>query len=475
MALETGHVLLLFLLVVMSYFFQEVNKQQPAPYMDEIFHIPQAQNYCSGHFNHWNKKITTLPGLYLSSQLFLKISTIFSDKGIESICDAKNLRLTNVIFIMGCATILRGILRILCRTENNGKEEKDNKKAAENDPDHQAKILITSVVLTTFPLLFFFTFLYYTDVGSTFFVLFSYYFTLTNAHMLSAFTGVLAVFFRQTNIVWVGFNMATGILIYLRRKRLIQEKSNLFQSIFDAVKGILAHYVDVLLIAIPYCIVFLSFLLFVIKNKGIVVGDRTSHEASLNVPQLFYFSTFVMIYSSFLLYRYANIKNIWTDIKNIVTSPRKLLLCLLAIGVMLYLVHNFTYVHKYLISDNRHYTFYIWKRIFEKHWAVKYALVPGYLLSWLIIFNELNKSNRSIWILLYLLCTAAVLVPQKLLEFRYFIIPYLLFRLHIGVRNYLELITEFVLYMCVNAVTLYLFIYRPFKWDHEDAIQRFMW
>lgn len=330
-------------------------------------------------------------------------------------------------------------------------------------------------MLTTFPLLFFFTFLYYTDVGSTFFVLFSYYFTLTNAHVLSAFTGVLAVFFRQTNIVWVGFNMATGILIYLRRKRLIQEKSNLFQSIFDAVKGCSAHYINVLLIAIPYCIVFLSFVLFVIKNKGIVVGDRTSHEASLNVPQLFYFSTFVMIYSSFLLYRYVNIKNIWTDIKNIVTSPRKLLLCLLAIGVMLYLVQNFTYVHKYLISDNRHYTFYIWKRIFEKHWAVKYALVPGYLLSWLIIFNELNKSNISIWILLYLLCTAAVLVPQKLLEFRYFIIPYLLFRLHIGVRNYLELITEFVLYMCVNAVTLYLFIYRPFKWDHEDAIQRFMW
>lgn len=125
MALETnGHVLLLFLLVVMSYFFQEVNKQQPSPYMDEIFHIPQAQNYCSGHFNHWNKKITTLPGLYLSSQLFLKIYTIFSDKGIDSICDTKNLRLTNVIFIMGCATILRGILRILYKTENNEKEEK---------------------------------------------------------------------------------------------------------------------------------------------------------------------------------------------------------------------------------------------------------------------------------------------------------------------------------------------------------------
>lgn len=34
---------------------------------DEIFHVPQAQNYCAGHYSHWDPMITTLPGLYVFS------------------------------------------------------------------------------------------------------------------------------------------------------------------------------------------------------------------------------------------------------------------------------------------------------------------------------------------------------------------------------------------------------------------------
>lgn len=31
--------------------FSRVTREQRAPYMDEIFHIPQAQKYCHGRFN----------------------------------------------------------------------------------------------------------------------------------------------------------------------------------------------------------------------------------------------------------------------------------------------------------------------------------------------------------------------------------------------------------------------------------------
>eukprot|EP01032_Pedospumella_encystans_P000891 gene891-1031_t len=34
------------------------------PYMDELFHIPQAQHYCNDQFHVWNQGITTYPGLY---------------------------------------------------------------------------------------------------------------------------------------------------------------------------------------------------------------------------------------------------------------------------------------------------------------------------------------------------------------------------------------------------------------------------
>ncbi len=35
--------------------------------------------------------------------------------------------------------------------------------------------------------------------------------------------------------------------------------------------------------------------------------------------------------------------------------------------------------HPFLLSDNRHYTFYIWRRVFLLHPVVPYVLVPGYV------------------------------------------------------------------------------------------------
>ncbi|KAK2066903.1 hypothetical protein P8C59_000681 [Phyllachora maydis] len=34
----------------------------PEPYLDEFFHIPQAQKYCEGRYLDWDDKITTPPG-----------------------------------------------------------------------------------------------------------------------------------------------------------------------------------------------------------------------------------------------------------------------------------------------------------------------------------------------------------------------------------------------------------------------------
>ena len=64
---------------------------------------------------------------------------------------------------------------------------------------------LTGFTLATFPLLYFFTFLYYTDVGSTFMVLLMYCLHLDKRDWFASFIGALAVLFRQTNIVWVFF------------------------------------------------------------------------------------------------------------------------------------------------------------------------------------------------------------------------------------------------------------------------------
>ena len=38
-----------------------VDSRVSQPYMDEVFHVPQAQAFCEGRWAHWDDKITTLP------------------------------------------------------------------------------------------------------------------------------------------------------------------------------------------------------------------------------------------------------------------------------------------------------------------------------------------------------------------------------------------------------------------------------
>ena len=45
-------------------------KPNPCCPQDEPFHVPQAQAYCDGEWSTWDPKITTPPGLYVSSDLW---------------------------------------------------------------------------------------------------------------------------------------------------------------------------------------------------------------------------------------------------------------------------------------------------------------------------------------------------------------------------------------------------------------------
>eukprot|EP00981_Chlorochromonas_danica_P002171 scaffold428_cov168-Ochromonas_danica.AAC.36 len=44
-----------------------------ADFVDEIFHVPQAQRYCQNKFSEWDSKITTFPGLYYVSTVFQRL------------------------------------------------------------------------------------------------------------------------------------------------------------------------------------------------------------------------------------------------------------------------------------------------------------------------------------------------------------------------------------------------------------------
>ncbi len=47
------------------------------------------------------------------------------------------------------------------------------------------------------------------------------------------------------------------------------------------------------------------------------------------------------------------------------------------------------YTHLYLLADNRHYPFYVWKNIFRRDESVKYLLVPLHCGAGLLLVYSL--------------------------------------------------------------------------------------
>ena len=339
------------------------------------------------------------------------------------------------------------------------------------------------MTLGVFPVLYFFTFLYYTDPGSTFFCLITYLLSMHQYHFLSSMCGIFAVFFRQTNIVWVIFSAgvaASDIAIdhlELAKKEIKEDVTGLsfFKYIlFYLWNGLksnrksLASLLTKLLSRLwSYMLVGILFCLFVILNGGIVLGAKTDHQACLHLPQIFYFVCFTVFFSS----AHISFKAAFQLPKDILKRP---IFFLIITIISILAVYKFTYAHRYLLADNRHYTFYIWHKIYLKHTYIKYILIPGYLAAGYIFLNWLNHKN-ILWKLIFVVCVFVQIVPQMLLEFRYFILPYLILRMNMQLSSYSRLALEMVLYIIINVATLYMFTEKPFVWSNDGSIQRFMW
>lgn len=77
--------------------------------------------------------------------------------------------------------------------------------------------VLSAFSISLFPLNYFFQFLYYTDSGSTLFVLVSYYLQLKKYYQSSAYVAALAILYRQTNVVWLGFSLALLLVTNLEQ------------------------------------------------------------------------------------------------------------------------------------------------------------------------------------------------------------------------------------------------------------------
>ena len=468
--------------------------------MDEVFHIPQAQAFCSSfpwlQETKWDPMITTLPGTYIGSVVALQgvgmsiVTGVFQTPGpTGGWCSAAMLRATNLVFVPLTIIALRRCMDAVRGTSS----------AAST-----ASLWMEAGIVSTFPLLFFFNFLYYTDPGSTFFVIMCYAEARRQAPVKAALYGAVAVLFRQTNIVWVVFSAAVSLLALLDTSTA----AALTEPPTRALKGSsggegegtpenkgnarglgseIVLYVNVLASGgmwmpalrrlLPFLTVAAAFGCFLFINEGIVVGDRTAHKAVVHLPQLFYFAGFAAVFAApHLWLGWGKLSGLAAAVKAKASTASGAAQMVAVAAVVVACIGRFTLAHKYLLADNRHFPFYVWRKVFMRHSLVKFALAPAYMLAGLQIGRMLRVTQRPIWVLGFAVACGLALVPAELLEFRYFLPPYLLLRTHLPPPSATTLLLEALMYTVVNGATIWLFLSKTFEWEnHPGELQRFMW
>lgn len=159
-------------------------------------------------------------------------------------------------------------------------------------------LALESLTLTLIPPMFFFSFLYYTDIVSITFVLGMIYYALKKHFFVSSSFGFFSVLMRQTNIVWVGIVFCHIALTHIashRQKKvpealkyndLVKATIGLLSDALKRPRNFLADFKFVIQNLWSFIVVLISFIAFVFANGSIVVGDKSAHEANLHLVQV---------------------------------------------------------------------------------------------------------------------------------------------------------------------------------------------
>ena len=168
-------------------------------------------------------------------------------------------------------------------------------------------------------------------------------------------------------------------------------------------------------------------------------GDKDNHIATLHIAQMLYIWPFILFFSwpvillpqlSTLLTNTLSLQ----QLRNRLPRPAITISILLLMGAI---VHYNTIVHPFTLADNRHYTFYVFRILTRYSPLVKYGAVPVYFVCAWLVLNAIGGSGqkedavRVSFVLVWLISTILSLVTAPLVEPRYFIVPWLIWRLHL--------------------------------------------
>ena len=353
---------------------------------DEIFHVPQTQRYCQGDFWTWDPKITTPAGFHLLAAVYS--SSIGWITGVG--CHLFVLRSFNLSLWL-CNSLLIKAVR------DKIYQDRDSKG--------------WSVSLSFFPVYWFYTFLFYTDMMSISLILLTYLLSLQHRHTWAALTGWLSILVRQTNVVWIAFLLFETILRFLKLE--LPPNATLWSEIQALIRKAWHRRTALLRFSWPHLLVLLSFVGFVVYNGGIVVGDKAAHQPALHGAQVPYLFLFLLLLFFPFMSPSQLMESLLPHVSNRTTLFSSILVC---VALSLLLVYG-RIAHPYLLADNRHVTFYLWRRVLSQD-RVVFILLPLIWTAALVTIKTLNRAKGPLWTLAFILCSSASIVPSGLLELR---------------------------------------------------------
>lgn len=458
-------VLPLCLFVCLSAFiFLVVQEKVTSPFIDEIFHLRQCQKYCQYKFQEWDNKITTPPGLYVIGFVWANLVNYIgtAEAKLDEVCQQYWV-LRSVNLVGGTLVIPWLALKL----------QKNLALFQEN---------YWPVNIAAIPLIFPYYFIFYTDIWSTILSISCVLVALTRTSRpflistASALIGLISLTLRQTNILWAGFAMC-----------LIIEKEEAKKGRRNGRGFNLIRFASLALgqwkLCCPFALILALFAVFIKVNGGITLGDSENHVITIHLAQVLYCSLFITSLTWPIWLSTNHLKNYlkWTVTGN---QFKNLIGTMVSFYLIKYVIDHYSIAHPFLLADNRHITFYLWKRLFSIKNSF-YLMVPVYHFSiWTIITTLLNSKVLSpVTVFVYLAVSCLGLIPSPLFEPRYYIIPLVIFRIFtcptdkklLGFTVQRHLL-EFIWQMSINFILMALFLLREFEWPSEPGkIQRIIW
>lgn len=289
--------------------------------------------------------------------------------------------------------------------------------------------------------MFFYALLFYTDAPASLYIILAWRDALHGRHIRSALAGLTATLTRQTNMAWHAYIAADhAVEVVLRQRRRTRQKGD---AVLIVVRGMCCELW-------PHALAGGVYAAFLVVNGGPAVGDKAHHAPTAHWAMLPYFLGFHAL--SYLPFQLASPGELLGQLRLLSWSrPLQMGVTALCTALGAMIIATGDSVHPFVLADNRHYTFYVYRRWLLRAAWKRLALVPVY--AWGAIGpvlelaqrrreaaeeREMGASKREgeslpagmdsyvaaegVRDVLLLLCAAATLVSSPLLEPRYFFV-----------------------------------------------------